>query len=109
MSNRDDFRKRTKTAVAARAGWRCSFTGCGKSTAGPSEESSEAVTIIGKAAHISGASSETGSRRYVPSMTPRERMSIDNAIWLCSDHADLIDRDEVTYTIEVLQAMKRAA
>jgi hypothetical protein len=108
MSNRDDFRKRTKTAVSTRAGWHCSFTGCGKSTAGPSEESSEAVTIIGKAAHISGASSGKGSRRYDPSMTPQERRSIDNAIWLCSDHADLIDRDEVTYTIEALQAMKRA-
>jgi hypothetical protein len=40
-------------------------------------------------------------------MTPEERKSIANAIWLCSDHADLIDQDEVTYTVEVLRTMKR--
>ena len=38
-----------------RASWHCSFTGCAKPTVGPSEESSEAVTMIGKAAHICGA------------------------------------------------------
>jgi hypothetical protein len=110
MSNRDEFSPKTKTAVAARAGYRCSFTGCGKTTIGPSEESSEAVTMIGKAAHIAGAAPGRGSRRYLPepTMTPETRMSIDNAIWLCANHADLIDRDEVTYTIEKLQAMKRA-
>jgi hypothetical protein len=52
MSNRDDFSKKTKNAVAARAGWHCSFTGCGKSTVGPSEESSDAVIMIGKAARV---------------------------------------------------------
>jgi hypothetical protein len=40
-------------------------------------------------------------------MTTAQRKHIDNAIWLCSDHADLIDRDEVKYTIEALQEMKR--
>jgi len=40
-------------------------------------------------------------------MTSAERSHIDNAIWLCADHADLIDRDEVTYTARRLQAMKR--
>jgi hypothetical protein len=64
MSNRDEFSLKTKTAVAARAGYRCSFTGCGKTTVGPSEESSEAVTMIGKASHISGAAPGRGSRRY---------------------------------------------
>jgi hypothetical protein len=72
-----------------------------------SEESSEAVTPIGKAAHICGAASGPGSRRYDASMTPEERASIDNAIWLCADHADLIDRDEVTYSVETLRAVKR--
>jgi len=48
-----------------------------------------------------------GSRRYDPSMTRQERRSIDNAIWLCADHAELIDRDEVTYSVERLRAMKR--
>lgn len=107
MSNRDEFSDKTKKAVAARAGWRCSFTGCSKPTVGPSEETSDAITNIGKAAHICGAAPGRGSRRYVASMTPEERASIDNAIWLCADHADLIDRDEVTYPIDELHAMKR--
>lgn len=90
-----------------RASWRCSLARCGKSTVGPSEESSEAVTVIGKAAHICGASSGPGSRRYDPSMTAEDRKSIHNAIWLCADHADLVDKDEVTYPVEDLRTMKR--
>ena len=78
-----------------------------KAPVGPSEESPDAITNIGEAAHICGAASGRGSRRYVASMTPEERASIDNAIWLCSDHAALIDRDEVTYTAEKLHEMKR--
>jgi hypothetical protein len=107
MSNRDDFPPSIRRAVAARAGWLCSFTTCQKPTVGPSEESSAAVTIIGKAAHICGASPGPGSRRYDPSMTSEERKRIENAIWLCADHADLVDKDEVTYTVEKLRAMKR--
>ena len=107
MKDRDDFTQKTKKNVAMRAGWHCSLTGCGKSTAGPSEESSESFTVIGEAAHICGAASGPGSRRYDSSMTSAERKSIDNAIWLCADHARMIDRDEVTYTADELRAMKR--
>jgi hypothetical protein len=108
MNNRDEFRESTKRALALRAGYLCSFEGCGKSTAGLSEESSKGVTMIGEAAHISGAASGKGSRRYVETMTSEARRSIDNAIWLCPDHASLIDRDEVKYKIETLRAMKLA-
>jgi hypothetical protein len=107
MSNRDEFSEKTKRAVAARAGWRCSLAECQKLTVGPSEESSDTITNIGEAAHICGAAPGRGSPRYVASMTPEERASIDNAIWLCRDHAALIDRDEVTYPAEKLREMKR--
>jgi hypothetical protein len=40
-------------------------------------------------------------------MTPQQRSDIGNAIWLCSNHAALIDRDVATYTIETLCEMKR--
>jgi hypothetical protein len=63
--------------------------------------------MIGKAAHIHGASSGPGSRRYLKSMSREERRHISNAIWLCSNHADMIDRDEATYTGDELRAMKR--
>jgi len=106
MSNRDEFSGRTKTAVALRANHHCSFRDCPQPTSGPSDESPEAVNMIGKAAHIHAAAPGRGARRYLASMTREERTHISNAIWLCATHADLIDRDEVNYTADVLRAMK---
>jgi hypothetical protein len=108
MSNRDEFSRETKRIVALRASHRCSFPGCPQITAGPSDESPEAVSMIGKAAHIHAAAPGPGARRYLASMTPQERSDISNAIWLCATHADLIDRDEATYTAEKLRSMKHA-
>jgi hypothetical protein len=107
MSNRDEFSQKTKAALAQRANHHCSFRGCPQITSGPSDESPEAVIMVGKAAHIHGASSGPGSRRYLASMSREERRHIDNAIWLCSTHADMIDRDDVTFTADDLRAMKR--
>lgn len=106
MPSRDDFSPKIKHAIAARAGWRCSFEGCSKLTVGPSEEAPGAITNIGEAAHICAAS--PGGRRYDPAMTSEERADIGNAIWVCSDHAKLIDRDAVTYSTDKLREMKRA-
>lgn len=106
MSNRDDFSKRTKRLLALRANQQCSFRGCQQATSGPSEESPEAVNMTGKAAHIHGAASGPGSRRYLASMSSEQRSDITNAIWLCAYHADLIDKDEATYTADVLRGMK---
>jgi hypothetical protein len=103
-SNRDDFSERTKNAMRLRAGNACSFEGCMQSTSGPSDEGPEAVTNIGVAAHICGAA--PGSRRYDPTMTPEERSNISNGIWLCYKHSVLIDRDEETYTADILHEMK---
>src|SRR5262249_25711741 len=106
MSNRDEFPERVKKAVALRAGYCCSFEGCGKPTVGPSAESAMSYALVGQAAHIHAAA--LGGRRYLESMTPEQRSHIDNAIWLCDLHAKLIDRDEVTYTAEELRRMKLA-
>jgi hypothetical protein len=106
MSNRDEFSEDTKPKVALRASHRCSFPGCSQITAGPSDESSAAVIMIGKAAHIHAAAPGPGARRYLASMSSDERSDITNAIWLCATHADLIDRDEVTYTAAGLREMK---
>jgi hypothetical protein len=105
MTERDDFPEGTKRALALRAGHHCSFPGCPQSTAGPSDESPEKFTNIGVAAHICAAA--PGGRRYAATMTPEERSHITNGIWLCPNHAALIDRDEVRYTIDVLREMKR--
>ena len=106
MPRRDDFSPKIKHAVAARAGWHCSFEGCSKLTVGPSEEAPDAINNIGEAAHICAAS--PGGRRYDPAMTSVERAGIGNAMWLCSNHAKLIDRDAIAYPADRLRAMKRS-
>lgn len=103
--NRDDFPESVKINAAKRTGYRCSF--CSISTIGPSYESSEATASIGEAAHICAAA--PGGKRYDPTMTPEQRSSIDNCIWMCKIHARLIDRDETKYTVESLKAMKLKA
>jgi hypothetical protein len=103
---RDEFSASTKRSLAQRAGYLCSI--CSKSTVGPSRESGTAVSLTGQAAHISAASGGTGSRRYDSSLTPQERSAAENGIWLCSDHATLIDRDENRFTIEYLKDIKQA-
>jgi hypothetical protein len=105
MSNRDEFPQKTKDTLRLRAGNLCSFRGCGRPTSGPSQESPDAVSNTGKAAHIHAAAS--GGRRYLASMTPEERADISNGIWLCAHHADVIDKDDVTYTADLLRVMKR--
>ncbi len=105
MSNRDEFPQKTKDALRLRAGNLCSFRGCGRPTSGPSQEAPDAVNNTGKAAHIHAAAA--GGRRYLASMTPEARSDILNGIWLCAHHADVIDKDEVTYTADLLRAMKR--
>jgi hypothetical protein len=105
MSNRDEFPQKIKDALRLRAGNLCSFRGCRRPTSGPSHESPHAVSMTGKAAHIHAAA--PGGRRYLASMTPEERADIANGIWLCAHHADLIDKDEITYTADMLRAMKR--
>ncbi len=60
--------------------------------------------MIGVAAHICAAA--PGGRRYDPTITPEQRSSIENGIWLCQTHSAVIDRDEVTYPADRLREMK---
>lgn len=105
-TGRDDFQNKTKSALAARANYRCSFPGCEIITCGPSSESSSAVTNIGVAAHICAAA--VGGRRYDKNMSKEQRSDIENGIWLCQTHATMIDRDDKTFTPEVLIEMKKS-
>jgi len=100
---RDHFPEKTKRILALRAGYRCSY--CQRLTTGPSEEGPMAVASIGVAAHISAAS--PGGKRYLQAMSGDERSSIENGIWLCANHATLIDRDDSDYTIEALKEIKQ--
>ncbi|ALO34516.1 hypothetical protein CMT41_07155 [Colwellia sp. MT41] len=101
---RDEFLEGTKRILADRAGWRCSFPNCGQFTLGPSNTDLDKKINNGIAAHICAAA-ENGPR-YDPNMTPEQRKSLDNGIWMCRNHGNLIDADFSTYTVEQLKEWK---
>lgn len=105
-TTRDEFSKRTKSDLALRASYQCSL--CKASTVGPSDEASNAVTMIGVAAHITAAAPGSGARRYDQSMSPEQRGSIDNGIWLCASCSVLIDRDATRFSTQHLHELKRS-
>jgi hypothetical protein len=103
-NTRDRFSKDTIETLAKRAGLICANPDCKAPTSGPHSDETKAVNL-GEAAHIKGA--ELGSARYDASMSPAERASITNGIWLCSRCHTLVDRDERRFTVDVLYAWKR--
>jgi hypothetical protein len=104
---RDGFPKKVVEDVAKRAGYQCSNQGCRRRTVGPSENNSDKYVNIGKASHITAAS--PGGPRYNANLTPKERKSIANAIHLCADCADLIDKNKgVDFPVDLLLLWKEA-
>jgi hypothetical protein len=96
---RDDFNSKTKDILAKRVGFLCSNPICRKHTIGPNSNPDKA-TIIGKAAHITAAS--LNGPRHDSTLLQLQRKSISNGIWLCSNCADLIDKDENFYSVDLL-------
>ncbi len=103
QNNRDDFPERTKKILQERVGNRCSNPKCRCLTSGPNAEENKA-TRIGVAAHITAAAQ--GGPRYDEALTPEERKSIQNAIWLCQNCAKLIDSDPLQYSVGLLLRWK---
>ncbi len=103
---RDDFTDHTKEMLARRVGYRCSNPGCRKLTSGPQVDPTKALNI-GVAAHIAAAS--PGGKRYDSTMSPKERKSINNGIWLCQNCAKLVDNDEHRYPTSLLLGWKSSA
>ncbi len=62
---------------------------------------------VGVAAHITAAA--VGGPRYDSSLTPKQRASIENAIWLCQGCSRMIDRDTDLYTAQLLRDWKQQA
>ena len=100
---RDDFPLRTKEILARRVGYRCSNPECCQTTSGPQEDPNKTINI-GVAAHITAAS--TGGPRFDSTLTPDQRKSLENGIWLCQKCAKLIDSDEARYTVEKIRRWK---
>lgn len=106
MRNRDYFNEHVKTILRDRVGGFCSNPNCRKPTTGPHTDPSKR-TSIGEAAHITAAS--PGGPRYNPNLTDEQRSSANNGLWLCANCADLIDKDEASYPIEMLISWKMQA
>jgi hypothetical protein len=105
---RDDFTAETKRVLRERVGGRCSRPECGQPTISPNKVYSQIVDITGRAAHITAA--RTGGPRFDPLLSRDQRRSADNGIWLCSDCADLIDKNAGDgFSVELLRSWKRNA
>jgi hypothetical protein len=103
---RDDFSLKTKELLAKRVANRCSNPGCRQLTSGPQEDPVKVINI-GVAAHITAASAD--GPRFDPSLTPDERRSVENGIWLCQSCAKLVDNDPIRYKADVLRQWKASA
>lgn len=103
---RDDFKAGTKRLLQDRVASRCSNPDCRCATIGP-QQGGDKTLSLGEAAHICAAAA--GGPRYDPNMTPEERSSFDNGIWLCRNCAAMIDRDEKKYTVVLLHQWKDEA
>lgn len=109
MTRAADFSPAVKEALAKRAGFRCSFPGCEAPTIGPSDESNTSTNSTGMACHIAAASSGGSARRVLPGATPQRLSDITNGIWMCFRHGKLIDADEETFTIPILETWREIA
>lgn len=100
---RDDFSEDVKRVIANRANLICSNPDCGSTTGGPQDDPSKALNI-GVAAHITAAS--PGGPRYDATLTPEQRTSAENGIWLCQNCAKRVDNDVSAYPVKLLGAWK---
>ena len=104
--NRDDFSEVTKRKIGQRAGWLCSFPGCRASTEGATSDDNGRMSV-GTASHICAAA--PGGPRYDEKMSPDERRSVINGIWMCRSHGTAIDSPDPKFTTELLRTWKRDA
>lgn len=65
---------------------------------------SDSGKVTGRICHIKG--NRLGAKRYDTSQSGEERHRFDNLILLCPIHHDVIDDDEISYTVDRLRAMK---
>lgn len=101
---RDDFKQNVVRRLAMRAAYVCSNPDCLALTLGPQLGSADGTVNLGVAAHITAAAA--GGPRYDLSISPAERSSIANGIWLCQNCAKLIDSDPQHFDVATLHRWK---
>ncbi len=104
--NRDEFTEKTRRQIARQAGWLCSDPSCRRATIGSNSDGNDEINL-GTASHICGAAPK--GPRYDPSMTPPQRSSLENGIWLCRLHGTAVDAPDSKFTVELLHQWKAQA
>ncbi len=103
--NRDEFPVKVVEALAKRASFVCSNPDCRVLTIAPSEINSEKYIYIGEASHITAAA--LGGPRYNASLTPEERNSVENGVFLCKGCARMIDvNNGIDFSVDLLRSWK---
>ncbi len=107
VPGRDDFDAKVINTSKTQAAYICSNPTCRKLTVAPSETNENKIQYMGKVAHITAAA--PGGPRYDKGISDTDRKNIGNAIFLCSNCADLIDKNNgVDYPKAMLYEWKRA-
>jgi hypothetical protein len=102
-NNREDFTEKTKFQLAKRAGWLCSDPSCRRAIIGANSDGDGEINL-GIAAHICAAAPE--GPRYDDTMTPEQRKSPENGLWMCSLHGKAVDARDSQFTVELLREWK---
>ena len=107
-AKRDEFAPSTVRTLMTRVVGHCSRPECRRMTIIPNPDYQSDFTLVGRAAHITAAA-ENGPR-FDHNLTPEQRKSAENGIWLCADCADMIDKNKGEgYTVELLRSWKARA
>src|SRR5690554_7720858 len=88
-SLRDRVPRAQEKVVIARSGNKCAYPDCGLDLTMDPKSAHDQPKATGKVAHIAAAS--PGGPRYDPNMTPEERGSAENLIYVCGPHHDVVD------------------
>ena len=102
---RDEFSKGTIRILAQRAGYMCAQPACRQLTVGPSDDRVGRITMVGVAAHITAAA--PGGPRYDSSVSPEDRASEANGLWVCQTHGKLIEDTASRHTVATLRRWKK--
>lgn len=103
--NRDNFSPAVIDAIGRRASFICSNPDCRAQTLAPSTEDPAKSIYIGQVAHITAAAE--GGPHYDAALSPEDRSSAENGVFLCATCATMIDKNQgLDYSVELLRAWK---